>query len=157
MSDSYRNQMLRALTGELSASEREAFERTLATDDALRAEWEHLQKISGLLQESRADSFRPFFATRVAQRIKSQREESLTDALVWLFRPLAPVAIAVVAFLALSNWNERELVGDDASFLRRNFRRRARHARSGVRNGHVTCEGELKAHSSSSAPCSSAF
>ena len=125
MTDSYRNQMLRALTGELSAHEREAFERTLATDDALRAEWEHLQKISGLLQESRADSFRPFFATRVAQRIKSQREastrsaetESLTDALVWLFRPLAPVAIAVVAFLALSNWNERELVGDDASFL----------------------------------------
>ena len=77
------------------------------------------------MQESRADSFRPFFATRVAQRIKSQREastrsaetESLTDALVWLFRPLAPVAIAVVAFLALSNWNERELIGDDASFL----------------------------------------
>ena len=125
MTDSYRNQMLRALTGELSAGEREAFERTLATDDALRAEWEHLQKVSGLLQESRADSFRPFFATRVAQRIKSKREastrsaetESLTDALVWLFRPLAPVAIAVVAFLALSNWNERELVGDDASFL----------------------------------------
>ena len=126
MTDSYRSEMLRALTGELSASEREAFERALATDDALRAEWERLQKVSGLLQESRADSFRPFFATRVAQRIKSQREastlssaetESLTDALVWLFRPLAPVAIAVVAFLALSNWNERELIGDDASFL----------------------------------------
>ena len=134
MTDSYRSEMLKALTGELSASEREAFERALATDDALRAEWESLQKVSGLLQESRADSFRPFFATRVAQRIKSEREastasassveslssaetESLTDALVWLFRPLAPVAIAVVAFLALSNWNERELIGDDASFL----------------------------------------
>ena len=117
MTDSYRSEMLKALTGELSASEREAFERALATDDALRAEWERLQKVSGLLQESRADSFRPFFATRVAQRIKSQREESLTDALVWLFRPFAPVAIAVVAFLALSNWNERELIGDDASFF----------------------------------------
>ena len=117
MTDSYRSEMLRALTGELSASERAAFERALATDDALRAEWERLQKVSGLLQESRADSFRPFFATRVAQRIKGEREESLTDALVWLFRPLAPVAIAVVAFLALSNWNERELIGDDASFF----------------------------------------
>ena len=134
MTDSYRSEMLKALTGELSASEREGFERALATDDALRAEWERLQKVSGLLQESRADSFRPFFAARVAQRIKSEREastlsdstelaevsaetESLTDALVWLFRPLAPVAIAVVAFLALSNWNERELIGDDASFL----------------------------------------
>ena len=126
MTDSYRSEMLRALTGELSAHERAAFERALATDDALRAEWERLQKVSGLLRESRADSFRPFFAARVAQRIKSQREastlssaetESLTDALVWLFRPLAPVAIAVVAFLALSNWNERELIGDDASFF----------------------------------------
>ena len=117
MTDSYRSEMLRALAGELTAHERAAFERTLATDDALRAEWERLQKVSGLLRESRADSFRPFFAARVAQRIKSQREESLTDAFVWLFRPLAPVAIALVAFLALSNWNERELVGDDASFL----------------------------------------
>ena len=117
MTDSYRSEMLKALTGELTAHEREAFERALATDDALRAEWERLQKVSGLLRESRADSFRPFFAARVAQRIKSEREESLTDALVWLFRPLAPVAIAVVAFLALSNWNERELIGDDASFL----------------------------------------
>ena len=116
MTDSYRSEMLRALAGELTAQERAAFERTLATDAARRAEWEHLQKVSGLLQESRAASFRPFFAARAVQRIKS-REESLTDALVWLFRPLAPVALAVVAFLALSNWNERELVGDDASFL----------------------------------------
>lgn len=116
MTDSYRREMLRALTGELTAQERTAFERTLATDDARRAEWEHLQKVSGLLRESRADSFRPFFAGRVVQRVKS-REESLADALVWLFRPLVPVALAVVAFLALSNWNERELVGDDASFL----------------------------------------
>lgn len=117
MTDSYRSEMLRALTGELTARERDAFERALAADDALRAEWERLQKVSGLLRASRAESFRPFFATRVAQRIKSQREESLTDALVWLFRPLAPVALALVAFLALSNWNERELVGDDASFI----------------------------------------
>lgn len=116
MTDSYRSEMLRALAGELTAQERVAFERALATDDALRADWEHLQKVSGLLQESRADSFRPFFAARAVQRIK-RREESLTDALVWLFRPLAPVVLAVVAFLALSNWNERELVGDDASFL----------------------------------------
>lgn len=116
MTDSYRSEMLRALAGELTAQERAAFERALATDDALRAEWEHLQKVSGLLRESRADSFQPFFAARAVQRIK-RRDESLTDALVWLFRPLAPVALVVVAFLALSNWNERELVGDDASFL----------------------------------------
>ena len=116
MTDSYRREMLRALTGELTAQERAAFERTLATDDARRAEWEHLQKVSGLLRDSRAASFRPFFAGRVVQRVKS-REESLADALMWLFRPLVPVALAVVAFLALSNWNERELVGDDASFL----------------------------------------
>ncbi len=117
MTDSYRSQMLRALTGELNAHERAAFERALATDDARRAEWERLQKVRGLLQDNRSDSFEPFFAARAVQRSKNQREESLTDALVWLFRPLAPVAIAVVAFLALSNWNERELIGDDPSLL----------------------------------------
>ncbi len=124
MTDSYRNEMLRALTGELSTSERTAFERTLANDDALRAEWEQLQKVGGLLQASRAKSFRPFFAVRVAQRIESERAasssaetENFSDALAWLFRPLVPVALALVAFLALSNWNERELIGDDASFL----------------------------------------
>jgi hypothetical protein len=51
------------------------------------------------------------------RRIEGTKEESLADALLWLFRPLAPVALVLAAFLALSNWNERELVGDDASLL----------------------------------------
>ena len=50
-------------------------------------------------------------------RIEETKEESIADALTWLFRPLVPVALILVAFLALSNWNERELVGDDASVL----------------------------------------
>ena len=117
MNEGDRIEMMRALAGELPAAECEAFARQLAADDALRAEWEALQKVEGLLQERRAESFQPFFATRVMQRIEGTQEESLADALLWLFRPLAPVALVLLAFLALSNWNERELVGDEASLL----------------------------------------
>ena len=117
MNESERIEMMRALAGELPAGEREAFERKLVADAALRAEWEALQKVEGLLQESRAESFKPFFAARVMRRIEGTKEESLADALLRLFRPLAPVALVLAAFLALSNWNERELVGDDASLL----------------------------------------
>ena len=109
--------MMQALAGELSAGEWQAFEQALAASATLRAEWETLQQVEGLLQASRAESFRPFFVARVARRIERADEESLADALVWLFRPLASLALVLAVFLALSNWNERELVGDDASFL----------------------------------------
>ena len=117
MNESDRIEMMRAAAGELSAEEMAAFERKCSADDALHAEWVEVQKIAELLEESRAESFNPFFASRVMHRIEETKEESIADALTWLFRPLVPVALILVAFLALSNWNERELVGDDASVL----------------------------------------
>lgn len=117
MNESDRIEMMRAAAGELSAEERAAFERKWSADDALHAEWVEVQKIAELLEESRAESFKPFFASRVMHRIEETKEESIADALIWLFRPLVPVALILIAFLALSNWNERELVGDDASVL----------------------------------------
>ncbi len=117
MNESDRIEMMRAAAGELSAEEMAAFERKCSADDALHAEWVEVQKIAELLEESRAESFKPFFASRVMHRIEETKEESIADALTWLFRPLVPVALILVAFLALSNWNERELVGDDASVL----------------------------------------
>ena len=117
MNESDRLQMMRALADELSAEEQQAFERDLASNAEMRAEWEALQKVEGLLQGHRAEAFRPFFAARVARRIEAADEESLADALVWLFRPLLPVALVLAVFLALSNWNERELVGEEATFL----------------------------------------
>ena len=117
MNESDRTEMMRALAGELSADEEQAFQQSLATSAALRTEWAALQQVEGLLQQHRAQSFRPFFAARVVQRVAEGDEESLADALLWLFRPLAPVALVLAVILAMSNWNERELVGEEASFL----------------------------------------
>ena len=117
MNESDRTEMMRALAGELSTDEEQAFQQSLATSAALRTEWAALQQVEGLLQQHRAQSFRPFFAERVAQRVAEGDEESLADALLWLFRPLAPVALVLAVILAMSNWNERELVGEEASFL----------------------------------------
>ena len=117
MNESDRIEMMRALADEMSVEERKAFERVLADDSVLRAEWASLQRVEDLLHKNRAESFRRFFAARVARRIEGAGEESLADALMWLFRPLAPVALVLAGFLALSNWNERELVGEGASFL----------------------------------------
>ena len=156
MTDSYRSEMLRALTGELTAREREAFERALATDDALRAEWERLQKVSGLLQENRADSFRPFFAARVAQRIKSQREGKPNRRPRVALPPPRPSRFSGGRLFGAEQLERARTSRRRRLVRRRNFRRRARHARSGLRNGHVTCEREPKARSFSLAPCSSA-
>ena len=117
MNESDRIEMMRALADEMSVEERKAFERVLADDSVLRAEWASLQRVEDLLHKNRAESFRRFFAARVARRIEGAGEERLADALMWLFRPLAPLALVLAVFLALSNWNERELVGEDASFL----------------------------------------
>ncbi len=117
MNESDRTEMMRALAGELSADEEQAFQNSLATSAVLRMEWAALQQVEGLLQQHRAQSFRPFFAARVAQRVAEADEESLADALLWLFRPVAPVALVLAVILAMSNWNERELVGEEASFL----------------------------------------
>ncbi len=117
MNESDRTEMMRALAGELSADEEQAFQNSLATSAVLRMEWAALQQVEGLLQQHRAQSFRPFFAARVAQRVAGADEESLADALLWLFRPVAPVALVLAVILAMSNWNERELVGEEASFL----------------------------------------
>ena len=117
MNESDRTEMMRALAGELSTDEEQAFQQSWATSAALRTEWAALQQVEGLLQQHRAQSFRPFFAARVVQRVAEGDEESLADALLWLFRPLAPVALVLAVILAMSNWNERELVGEEASFL----------------------------------------
>ena len=117
MTDSYRSEMLKALTGELSASEREAFERALATTTRSAPNGSACKKSAAFCRKAAPTRSGRSLPPASRSASKAEREESLTDALVWLFRPLAPVAIAVVAFLALSNWNERELIGDDASFF----------------------------------------
>lgn len=101
-----RTTMMRALAGELSEAEAGAFAQRLKEDAALRAEWRDLERVQGLLQAERTQSFQPFFAARVVQRVRAKQSESLIDGLLWLFRPLAPAAALVALLIAFNNWSD---------------------------------------------------
>jgi len=106
--------LMRALGDELTPARKEEFEDLLSTDPGFRTEWEGMQRTRDLLSRAPADSFEPFFATRVMARV-GRRQESLADGLARLFRPLVPVSLAVALALSLLNWRDRDLMGEDAS------------------------------------------
>jgi negative regulator of sigma E activity len=117
MNEDYREMMLRALDGGLDEEQQRAFTRALADDVELAAQWQNLQQLRQGLSQSRATAFKPFFSARVMQRIRAQEQESLADGLMWIFKPLIPVVAVAAMVLALSNWNEREILEADASVL----------------------------------------
>ena len=121
MKSEHRDLLMLALGGELDPPEKEQFDRLLEADASLRAEWQELQKVQGMVTEGHAEpSFRPFFSTRVMARIEQGGAESLADTLAEsisrLFRPLVPLTVAVALALALFNWRNRDLMGDEATF-----------------------------------------
>ncbi|MGY8823231.1 MAG: hypothetical protein ACKVJG_04720 [Candidatus Latescibacterota bacterium] len=117
MNSDYREMMLRALEDDLNATEQSAFAAALTQDSSLRAEWQELQQLQGRLAASRAHSFKPFFAARVTQRIHTRQNDSLTEGLLWIFKPLVSAVAVVALFIALSNWNERASIDEEASVL----------------------------------------
>ncbi len=112
-----RTMMMRALTGELSETEASSLAQRLEEDGALCAEWRDLQRVQGLLQAERPQSFRPFFAARVVQHLRAKQSESLTDGLLWLFRPLVPTAALVALFIAFSNWSDYASTEEEVPIL----------------------------------------
>ena len=122
MEDRDRELLMRALGNEGSAEERNRLAELLARKPELRAEWEQLQQLQRLLEDSRSASFRPFFASRVMRRIEAQSKPAaaadiLADGLLWLFRPLVPLALVLTALVAWNNWNNRELLAADPTAL----------------------------------------
>ena len=117
MKHDYREMMMRALENDLTESEQRLFEKALSESRELAAEWRQVQKLSASLSASKTTAFSPFFSARVMQQIKSQGSESLTDGLLWVFKPLLSAAAVVAIALAISNWSEREILEADASVL----------------------------------------
>jgi len=117
MNTDYREMMLRALEGTLDPAESDALEAALARDAALCGEWKNLERLQARLTEGRAQSFNPFFAARVTQRIHTRQRENLTEGLMWIFKPLVSAVAVVALFIALNNWNERASIDEEASVL----------------------------------------
>jgi len=105
--DPVRDRMIAALYGELPPEEEEEFLTRLASDPALRAEWDELQQARGFLQEADATEPDPGFvfelpaAARGGAAPHGVRERLRAWRLGLLMRPAAGFAFAAAAALIL--------------------------------------------------------
>lgn len=98
--------MLRLLRGELDAAEAARVQSAIDRNVQLKAEYERVLVMAGMLASSGADSFGPYFAERVMRKIaaaSTSQGASLYDSLRWVFTRLA--AASLIAIMALSVYN----------------------------------------------------
>ena len=95
----------KAAEGALTKREEELLKAHLKTFPELQKEIEDRRCLQELLTESIPDSFDPYFATRVMQRINSKITEKfdLTASLAYFFRRIA-IASAVI-IMAITSYN----------------------------------------------------
>jgi anti-sigma factor RsiW len=94
--------LIRLLGGELPADERTRVERRLAEEPELAERWSRLKDTARALEAGAADSFEPFFSTRVLARIRSvPGTESTYEGLRWAFARLAVACLVVAVGLGL--------------------------------------------------------
>lgn len=103
--------LYRSFDGELSPDERAELESALAGSPELRREQDELLATRRAVKASAAESFGPFFAERVMRSIREEREEEaegarFLESLQYVFRRVALVAAALVAFLLIYNMNQ---------------------------------------------------
>lgn len=99
--------LYRSFDDRLTAEELQRFEKALANSPELRDEKVRIATMRKAVSQSAAQSFKPFFAERVMQRLtaemeqKSETMEDFFNSLLWSFRRVAlPGAIAVLLLFA---------------------------------------------------------
>ncbi|NNC65665.1 MAG: hypothetical protein HKN84_12835 [Gammaproteobacteria bacterium] len=101
-----RDTMLRMLRAELPEEEAAAYRRAIDADPNLLAEYRSVQSMHGLLRESRAESFGPYFSERVMKKLAgsaSSVRPSLYESMQWVFLRLATACVLVVIGLGAYN------------------------------------------------------
>lgn len=88
---------------ELSSAEEERLEQLLATHPELRAEQKELAATEARVSEAAAESFAPFFSSRVMGRLERRRDRAFSEQLAFLFRRLALAVLLLSAGLATYN------------------------------------------------------
>jgi anti-sigma factor RsiW len=121
MEDRIRDLLYRSLDGDLSPDEREDLDTALAASAELRRERDDALAVRGLIKDSAERSFGPFFAERVVNTIRSEREGEAAGApffesLLHAFRRVAIAAAAVAAFLLIYNLNQGGSLSVAAAF-----------------------------------------
>jgi anti-sigma factor RsiW len=95
-----RELLIRYRDGDLSEEETARIDARLRGDARLKSRLENLDELAAVLEQGAADSFGPFFATRVMARIRRSDAaapvEGMYESLRWMF------ARAVVACLVMA-------------------------------------------------------
>lgn len=99
--------LYKSFDASLTPNEQEELERALIDSEQLREEKEKLTQMRESISSTAKNSFNPFFANRVMQRITSQKKESneelFFESLISLFRPMAIAAVLLVVVLTSYN------------------------------------------------------
>jgi anti-sigma factor RsiW len=106
----------RKLDGELTAEEKERLAALLDESPGLRQELKRRERLWTLVKANREDSFGPFFASRVMARVSAgTAEDSFAQALAWIFRRVAVVAILLIVALTAYNVSVQQSFGNHRS------------------------------------------
>lgn len=108
MTDETFDLLYRSLDGDLTADEQQRLEAALSSSPELCREKNRLEAIRKAVAASGTDSFRPFFAERVMQRIRSTAEEGVEEQtfsryLSHVFRRVVLAGAAVVIAFVIYN------------------------------------------------------
>ena len=99
-----RDTMLRLLRDELPEEEALRHREAIAADPRLAADFRRIERMEGILRDSTADSFGPYFSDRVMKRLLAKAsvgKSALHDSLQWVFLRLAAASLIIVAGLGV--------------------------------------------------------
>jgi anti-sigma factor RsiW len=113
MKDELLDLLYRSFDSDLTAEEQSRLEEGLAASAELRAEKQRLESMRSAITSGAAESFRPFFAERVMQRLEGELKpengiQELFDSLAHTFRRIAVVGAAAAVVLIALNLSSSE-------------------------------------------------
>lgn len=105
MKDPLLDLLYRSFDTELSDEEQRRLDAALGASPELRHEKKQLAQIRELFATEGGSSFKPFFAARVLNRLRTQQERrgDFLDSLRWSFRLVGAVAALVLVILLANN------------------------------------------------------
>jgi len=96
--------LYRSFDADLDPQEKRLLEDALSRSDEFRREKEMITSLRENLREGKASSFKPFFAERVMERIRSSKQvdedAQFFNSLFVLFRPITIAAVVLIIIIA---------------------------------------------------------
>ena len=110
--------LTKAILDELSPEESRRLQDLLAGDPNAKDELERLKGVANLVSDTDAAAFDPYFANRVMQRIKAERQSlgsALAESLTRIFYRLAPAAaLLLFAYGAVNRSDDSQTLLESA-------------------------------------------